>query len=41
MNNFMKNLKLNVKRIHIRYEDDYFSITQPYSFGIVIDKLDL
>lgn len=37
----MKNLKLSVKRLHIRFEDDYFSTFTPFSFGLVIEKLDL
>lgn len=41
MNNFLKNLKLTIKRLHIRFEDDYFSMSSPFSFGIVIEKLEL
>lgn len=31
-------LKLDIKRIHIRYEDDYFQI-EPFSFGFMIDSI--
>ncbi len=37
----MRNLKLIIKRVHIRFEDDYFSADTPFSLGLVIDKLDL
>eukprot|EP00347_Sterkiella_histriomuscorum_P022380 403330690 len=40
-NSLMKNLKLSIKNLHIRFEDDYFSADSPYSFGVVTDKLDL
>lgn len=35
---FLKNLKLVVNKVHMRYEDDSLSgaIENPYSFGIVI-----
>jgi hypothetical protein len=36
-NSLLKNLKLSIKRLHIRFEDDYFSALTPFSFGIVID----
>ncbi|CDW82744.1 UNKNOWN [Stylonychia lemnae] len=39
--NLMKNLRLTIKRLHIRFEDDYFSAQSPYSFGVVIDQVDL
>lgn len=35
----VKGLKINIKRLHLRYEDDYYSFENPYSFGIVIDEL--
>jgi hypothetical protein len=35
----LSNLSLNIKNIHIRYEDDYFST--PFSFGLLIDDLKL
>lgn len=37
----MKNLKLVIKRVHVRFEDDYFSQETPYAFGIVIDNFEL
>jgi hypothetical protein len=32
-----KNLVVSINKLHIRYEDDYFPIEKPYSFGILID----
>ena len=37
----MKNLRLTVKRLHFRFEDDYFSFDKPFSFGVVIDEIKL
>lgn len=37
----MKNLKLTIKRLHIRFEDDHFSYNNPYSFGLVVDNFEL
>jgi hypothetical protein len=37
----MKNLKLTINRLHIRFEDDYFSQDTPFSLGFVCDKLQL
>ena len=37
----MKNLKLTVSRLHVRFEDDYFSFETPYSIGFVLDKLEV
>ena len=37
----MKNLKLTINRLHIRFEDDYFSFELPYSIGLVVDKVEL
>lgn len=34
---FIKNMKLRVNKVHIRYEDDYFNADSPFSFGLVID----
>ena len=34
-------LKIEVKRIHIRYEDDYFHDNRPFSFGLMIDSFTL
>ena len=33
----LANLNITVERLHIRYEDDYFSEGAPYSFGVIID----
>lgn len=30
-------LKLEVKRIHFRYEDDYFQHHRPFAFGLMIE----
>ena len=35
----LNNLNLHIKRIHIRYEDDYFEVENPYSFGIIADEI--
>jgi len=37
--NILKNIKLNLNRIHIRYEDDYFSQLNPFAFGILCDQI--
>ena len=34
-------IQLNVRHVHIRYEDDYFSHTRPFSMGFLIDEIDL
>ena len=34
-------IQLNVKHVHIRYEDDYFSKSRPFSMGFLIDEIDL
>ena len=36
LNNIMQNLKASIKKIHIRYEDDYIA-QYPYAFGFMID----
>ena len=41
MHSFLKNLKLTIKRLHIRFEDDYFSTQSPFSLGLAVDQLDL
>jgi hypothetical protein len=46
MRSVIKNLKLTVNRLHIRFEDDYFSSGEskqwePFSFGIVLDKFEI
>lgn len=33
----VRGLTINIKRLHLRYEDDYYSGETPYSFGVVID----
>ena len=32
-------LKIEVKRIHFRYEDDYFQHHRPFSFGLMIESI--
>ena len=39
--NFLGGFKLELKRIHIRYEDDYFQHNRPFSFGFMIDTISL
>ena len=34
---FLKNFKLKINRLHVRYEDDYFTGESPFSFGVVLD----
>ena len=36
----IKGLTIKIKKLHLRFEDDYYSSENPYSFGIVIDELD-
>ena len=36
---FLRSLTLTIKRLHVRYEDDFFSNDSPYSFGMVIEEL--
>lgn len=36
-----RNLKLSVNRVHIRYEDDYFAGSTPYSWGLICDSLSM
>jgi hypothetical protein len=31
-----RGIKYDIKNIHIRYEDDYFQISNPFSFGFTI-----
>ena len=33
----LRNLKIIIKRIHVRYEDDYYAGEKPFSFGLMID----
>jgi hypothetical protein len=44
--NIMKNLKLTVNKLHIRFEDDYFSngerkLWEPFSIGLVVDRFEM
>lgn len=34
-----KSVQLQINKLHIRYEDDYFNSGSPYAWGIVIDHL--
>ena len=34
---FIKNMKLKINKLHVRYEDDYLNGDSPFSFGLVID----
>lgn len=36
--NIMKNIKLSLNGVHIRYEDDFFAQT-PFAFGILCDQI--
>ena len=33
-------IQLNVRHVHIRYEDDLFSRNRPFSIGFLIDEID-
>ena len=33
-------IQVNIHRVHIRYEDDYFSQNRPFSIGFLIDEID-
>lgn len=42
----LKNLKLTVNKVHVRFEEDYFSngesrSWEPFSFGVVIDRVEI
>ena len=46
MRNIVKNLKLVVNKMHIRFEDDYFSngetkYWEPFSFGVLVDRFEV
>jgi len=46
LRNIMKNLKLTVNKLHIRFEDDYFSngeskLWEPFSIGLVVDRFEM
>ena len=34
-------LKLEIKRIHIRYEDVYFQQSKPISFGLMLENISI
>jgi hypothetical protein len=34
-------LKLEIKRLHFRYEDDFFQHQRPFSFGLMIDSISM
>lgn len=36
--NIMKNLKISINRIHIRYEDDFFAVS-PFACGLLCDQI--
>ncbi len=33
------NIKMEIKRIHIRFEDDYFQHHRPFAMGLLIDSI--
>ena len=35
----VKGLTIKIKKLHLRFEDDYYSSDNPYSFGVVIDEM--
>jgi hypothetical protein len=37
--NLLGGLKLEIKRIHFRYEDDYFNHHRPFAFGAMIESV--
>jgi len=39
LSSLMKNVNLKVNKIHIRYEDDYYSHLKPFAFGFLCDVL--
>jgi hypothetical protein len=46
LRNLIKNVKLTVNRLHVRFEDDYFSngeskMWEPFSFGLIVDSVHL
>ena len=36
-----RGVKYDIKNIHIRYEDDFFSMDKPFSFGFTIQNIKL
>ena len=37
--NLLGGLKLEIKRVHFRYEDDYFQHHRPFAFGLMIESI--
>ena len=37
--NLLGGLKLEIKRVHFRYEDDYFQHHKPFAFGFMVDSI--
>lgn len=38
-NAVLKLLNISIKKIHIRYEEDYFVSNDPYAFGLVVSSV--
>jgi hypothetical protein len=36
---FLGGVQMTIKRIHIRYEDDFFNHHRPFSLGFTLDRL--
>lgn len=36
-----KGLKVTINKFHLRYEDDFYSKSTPYSFGVAFDNVKL
>ncbi len=36
---FLKLITLDINKIHVRYEDDFYSDKTPYSFGVILDSM--
>ena len=41
MRSMARQINLKINKLHIRYEDDYFSGGQPYTMGCVIESVQL
>ena len=37
----IRGIKLDIRKIHIRYEDDYFHQNRPFALGFIIDSIKL
>lgn len=37
----LKLLNISINKVHIRYEEDYFVMREPYSFGLVVSSISL